>query len=176
MKKRLTILMGLLLAVFISTSAFAFGEGRGHGGGKKYGCGEMFMLAGFKNLNLTAEQKASLEALKEGYKKEAQPLREKMMTKRGELRALWLEDNPDAAKIKAAQKEMSLLRDQMTDKMTTFRLSAIALLTPEQKGELQRFCQTKCPHAADMKCPHTKCPHDVKKDKGSRSDKKSKRN
>ena len=142
MKTRLTILMGLLMAVFVSTSAFAFGEGRGHGGWMKDG-EKKCMSIEFKKLNLTAEQKAKLDVLKEECKKEAQPLQEKMMAKRAELRTLWLEDNPDAVKIKAAQKEMSLLRDQMTDQMTTFRLSALALLTPEQKAELQKFYKEK---------------------------------
>ncbi|MDR2861405.1 MAG: Spy/CpxP family protein refolding chaperone [Syntrophobacterales bacterium] len=138
MKRNLMVLMGFLLALLISTSAYAFGEGRGHGGKMD---GRMFMLEGFKKLNLTADQKAKLEALKEECKKETLPLKEQMMAKRTELRTLWLEDNPNAEKIKAAQKEMSLLRDQMMDKMTTFRLLAHALLTPEQKAEVKNFCQ-----------------------------------
>lgn len=145
MKRKLTTLMGFLLAVFISTGAYAYGgEGRGHGGwmdgdGKK--CAQME----FKKLNLTAEQKTKLDALKEECKKETQPLQEKMMAKRAEMRALWLENNPDAGKIKAAQKEMSLLRDQMIDEMTTFRLSALALLTPEQKAKVQKLHKEKGP-------------------------------
>ena len=34
------------------------------------------------------------------------PLQEQMFTKRDEIRKLWLEPNPDQAKIMAAQKEM----------------------------------------------------------------------
>ena len=145
MKRKLTVLLGFFLAVLISTSAYAYGgEGRGHGGGMN-GDGKNFMLEGLEKLNLTADQKAKGEALKEQCGKDTQPLREKMMTKRAELRALWLEGNPDAGKIRAAQKEMSLLRDQMMDKMTTFRLAVLALLTPEQKAELQKSCQEKGP-------------------------------
>jgi len=143
MKRKLTILMGFLLTVLISTGAYAYGgEGRGHGGWMD-GNGKKCMQAGFKKLNLTAEQKTKIDALEGECKKEVQPLREEMMTKRAELRALWLENSPDTEKIKAAQKEMSILRDQMIDKMTTFRLSALALLTPEQKAEAHKFYKGK---------------------------------
>jgi Spy/CpxP family protein refolding chaperone len=146
MKRNLMILVGLVLALCISTGAYAFGgKGRGHGGWHDGQCGKMFNMKEFKKLNLTADQKTKLEALKEEQKKEILPLKEKMMTKGAELRALWLEDNPDADKIKAAQKEMSLLRDQMMDKMTTCKLAVIALLTPEQKAELQKSCKEKGP-------------------------------
>jgi Spy/CpxP family protein refolding chaperone len=109
----------------------------------KDGDKKCMMTKGFKKLNLTADQKTKLDALKEECRQEAQPLREQMMAKRTELRALWLEDNPNAEKIKAAQKDMGLLRDQMMDKMTTFRLAALTLLTPEQKAEYKKFCQEK---------------------------------
>ena len=143
MKRKLTTLMGFLLAALISTSAYAYGgEGRGHGGWMD-GDGKRCVQGGFKKLNLTSEQKAKLDALEGECKKETQPLQEKMMAKRAELRTFWLENNPDAGKIKAAQKEMSILRDQMIDKMTTFRLSALAILTTEQKAEVQKFYQEK---------------------------------
>jgi len=152
MKSKLTILMGFLLAMLISTSAYAVGgEGRGHGGcsmacfsdGEGKGWKDGNGMPGFKKLNLTAEQKAKLDILRGECKKETQPLREQMMVKRTELRALWLENNPDAEKIKAAQKDMNLLRDQMMDKITTYRLSTLALLTAEQKAELQKFHKEK---------------------------------
>ena len=58
--------------------------------------------------------------MREAQWKEMKPLQEQMFTKRDELRKLWLEPNPDQAKILAAQKEMRMLRDQMQDKMTVF--------------------------------------------------------
>jgi len=135
MKRRIIILAGLLLIGLIATAAFAYGGGRGHGGWFSEGRG---FMACFYGLNLTAEQTAKMDALRDNHWKEVQPLRDKMFVKRNELRNLWLEANPDPAKINAAQNEMRVLRDQMQDKMTAFRLSALNLLTPEQKAEVQR--------------------------------------
>ncbi len=135
MKRRITIAAGILLIGLIATAAFAYGGGRGHGG---WFCDGRGMMAGFYGLNLTADQTAKINALRDNHWKEVQPLRDKMFTKRNELRTLWLETNPDPAKINAAQKEVNLLRDQMQEKRTAFRLSALNVLTPEQKAEFQR--------------------------------------
>ena len=135
MKRRIIILTGLLLVGLIATAAFAYGGGRGHGG---WFCDGRGMMAGYQNLNLTADQTAKMNALRDNHWKEVQPLHDKMFTKRNELRNLWLEPNPDPAKINTAQKEVNLLRDQMMEKRTAFRLSALNILTPEQKAEYQR--------------------------------------
>lgn len=135
MKRRITIAAGILLIGLIATAAFAYGGGRGHGG---WFCDGRGMMAGFYGLNLTADQTAKMDALRDNHWKEVQPLRDKMFAKRNELRSLWLEANPDPAKINAAQKEVQALRGQMDEKRTAFRLSALNLLTPEQKAEFQK--------------------------------------
>lgn len=135
MKRRIIITAVLLLVGLIATAAFAYGGGRGHGG---WFCEGRGMMAGFYGLNLTADQTAKMNTLRDNHWKEMQPLRDKMFAKRTELRTLWLEANPDPAKINAAQKEVNLLRDQMQEKRTTYRLSAMNVLTPEQKTEFQR--------------------------------------
>ena len=71
------------------------------------------------------------------------PLQEQMFTKRDEIRKLWLEPNPDQAKILAAQKEMRTLRDQMEDKTTAFCLEAAKILTPEQKEKIKFIDQCR---------------------------------
>ena len=91
----------------------------------------------FSQLNLTADQKAQLSAMRDAQLKEMQPLREQMFAKRDELRQLWLASSPDQAKILAAQKEMRALRDQVQDKMTAFRLEALKVLTPEQQAKIK---------------------------------------
>jgi Spy/CpxP family protein refolding chaperone len=135
MKPRIIIVAGLLLIGLIATAAFAYGGGRGHGG---WFCNGQGMMAGFSGLNLTADQTAKMNTLRDNHWKDVQPLRDQMFTKRNELRNLWLEPNPDPAKINAAQKEVNLLRDQMAEKRTAFRLSTLNILTPEQKAEYQR--------------------------------------
>ncbi len=125
--------MVLLFMAVIATSAFGFGWGRGPGFG--YGpCGD---FTGYSGLELTADQKAQLAAMRDAQFKEIAPLREQMFAKRDEVRKLWLEPTPDKARILAAQKEMRTLRDQMQDQMTAFRLDALKVLTPEQQEKIK---------------------------------------
>jgi protein CpxP len=123
----------LFFAAAIATSAFGFGWGRGPG----FGSGPGGDFARFPGLELTADQKAQLSAMRDAKFKEIEPLREQMFAKRDELRKLWLEPNPDQAKILAAQKDMRALRDQVQDKMTAFRLDAFKVLTPEQQEKIK---------------------------------------
>jgi Spy/CpxP family protein refolding chaperone len=126
--------MVLLFAAAIATSAFGFGWGRGPGFGSG-ACGGDF--ARVPGLELTVEQKAQLDAMRDAQFNKIAPLREQMFAKRDAVRKLWLEPNPDQAKIQAAQQEMRTLRDQLQDEMTVFRLEALKVLTPEQREKLQ---------------------------------------
>ena len=137
MKKLTTILVTLIAVTALTASAFAFGPGwgRGHGGGAYYG-GDVTALS---ELNLTAEQTAKINALRETHLKDIKPLQDKMFSKRGELRLLWLQQNPDQDKILAVQKEIRTIRDQMQDKMTTQRLEVLKVLTPEQQEKVKSF-------------------------------------
>jgi periplasmic protein CpxP/Spy len=139
MKKLTLIVMGVLLTAAVATTAFAFGWGRGPGYGP---CAQGF-FQGSAGLNLTAEQTAKLKEMREAQWKAMKPLQEQVFTKRDEIRKLWLEPNPDEAKILAAQKEMRTLRDQIQDKMTSFRLEAAKVLTPEQKEKIGSFAQNR---------------------------------
>ena len=141
--KRVTLtVMALIFAAAIATTAMAFGPGWGSGRGPGYGpCGGGEF--GYRGLDLTAEQKAKMSEMRDAQFKEMEPLRNQMFAKRDELRKLWLEPNPDQAKITAAQKEMNALRDQMQEKMTAFRLNALTVLTPEQKEKIRSFADGK---------------------------------
>ena len=90
----------------------------------------------YRNLNLTPEQKAKLDALTESTQKELAPVRTELIKKRMELDLLWMDENPDADKIKAKQKEIRDLRGIMEDKLTDLRLNILNILTPEQRAEL----------------------------------------
>ena len=134
--KKFTITLVTVIAVFaLAAYVFAFGPGggRGHGEGACYG-GE---VAALSKLDLTAEQTAKVNALREAHLKDIKPLRDKMFIKRGDLKLLWLQTNPDKDRIMAAQKEIRTLRDQMQDKMTAYRLEVLNVLTPEQKEKLK---------------------------------------
>jgi Spy/CpxP family protein refolding chaperone len=136
MKKATKVTMtavALLFVAVMATSAFGFGWGRGPG----FGCGPCGDFAGYPGLELTADQKAQINAIRDAQFKEIEPLREQMFIKRDAVKKLWLDPNPDQAAILAAQKEMRSLRDQVQDKMTTFRLDALKVLTPEQREKLK---------------------------------------
>jgi Spy/CpxP family protein refolding chaperone len=140
MKKISAALLMSLLIVGLTTVAFGWGGGPGGcGRGPGYGpCagGEMTM---FSKLNLTTEQTEKIRDLQQTRLKEAKPLMDKMFAKRGDLKLLWLEKNPNQEKIMAAQKELRALRDQMQDKMTVYRLAVMKILTPEQQSKIQSY-------------------------------------
>jgi len=135
MKKSVMTLITVIALTAFAASAFASGPGwgRGHGGGPCYG-GDVTALS---ELNLTADQTAKINALRETHLKDVKPLQDKMFSKRGELRLLWLQQNPDQDKILAAQKEIRTIRDQMQDKMTVHRLNVLKVLTPEQQEKVK---------------------------------------
>jgi Spy/CpxP family protein refolding chaperone len=135
MKKVTTSLLALLIVAAFATTALAYGPGRGPGKGFQ-GRGD---YRGQTALNLSEEQNAKINALREAHWKEVAPLQEQVTAKRDALRKLWLEPNPDQAKITAAQKELRTLRDQMQDKGTAARLEKLKVLTPEQKEKMASF-------------------------------------
>jgi len=145
MKKLTLVLMTVVLGVFLTTSAFAFGgprddRGPGPGYGPDNGRGHGYCNeAGLRRLNLTDEQKTKIEALATASQKEIRPLREKMFDKSVELRRLWLKENPDKDKILAVQKEVRTLRDKLEDKATALRFEIRKVLTPEQQEKLASF-------------------------------------
>jgi Spy/CpxP family protein refolding chaperone len=135
MKKVLTILTVLLFLVIAASPSFAArGRGIGPGGGP---CSDPTAIRG---LNLTTEQTAKINSLREAHLKDVKPLQDKMFSKRGDLRLLWLEKNPDQAKIAAARKEIRSLRDQMQDKRDAYRLQVYNVLTPEQQTLFRSSC------------------------------------
>jgi Spy/CpxP family protein refolding chaperone len=141
MKKLTLVLMAVVLGVFLTAPAFAFGPTDGRGPGPGYGPGngrgpEYYGNAGFNRLNLSDEQKTKVEALVTASQKEIRPLSEKMFDKSVALRRLWLQSNPDKDKIIALQKEVRTLRDQIQDKTTAMRLEMRKQLTPEQNEKL----------------------------------------
>jgi periplasmic protein CpxP/Spy len=133
MKKVIWSVMVLLFVSAVATTAFASGCGRGPG----YGPCPEGGFQGPAGLDLTAEQMQKIKQIREMQWREMRPLQKQTFAKRDEIRKLWLEPNPDQAKIMAAQKEMQSLRDQIEDKTTAFYLEASKILTPEQKDKIQ---------------------------------------
>ena len=136
MKKTIIIGLSLTLAVaLIATVALAWGPGfsRGFGAGAGYGTPPI--------PNLTADQSAQIQALRDSFVKENEPLQKELYAKGQELRKLWSTQNADPAAIKAKQNEVSDIRSQLQDKATNLGLEIRKVLTPEQLAQMPAFSQ-----------------------------------
>jgi Spy/CpxP family protein refolding chaperone len=135
MKKLMIVLTALLFVTAFVMPADAYrGGGRGHG----YGFCNGNDLSGVQGLNLTAEQKTKISDLRTAHLKDIKPLQDMLHSKAGDLRLLWLEKNPDETKIRATEKEIRALRDQMQDKGSDYRWAVYKVLTPEQQQLLRQ--------------------------------------
>jgi len=136
MKKLAVTMASVLLVALMFSLAFAHREGWGRGSARGP-CRDWDRGAYLQELNLTPEQNDRIAALREAHLKDTKPLQDKMFSKRGDFKLLWLQKNPDEEKIRAARKEIRALRDQLEDKRSDFRLVAMKVLTPEQQTKIK---------------------------------------
>ena len=92
-----------------------------------------------RGLDLTAEQKEKINTLREAHLKDVKPLQDQLYVKSRELKDLWLAKTPDRESILTLQREVQALRNQLMDKLTTYRLDAWQLLTPEQQAKVRPY-------------------------------------
>ena len=139
MMKTTIVGLGLILVLaLVATVALAWGPGFGPG----FGWGFRGPAFGVPPIpNLTGEQSAQIQALRDGFLKEIEPLQKELYAKGQELRKLWSTQNADPATIKAKQNEISDLRSQLQDKATNLGLEIRKVLTPEQLSQLPAFSQ-----------------------------------
>src|SRR4030065_2123488 len=139
MKKTTIVGLGLILVLaVVATVARAWGPGFGPGFGRGFG-GPAY---GFPPIpNLTANQSALIQALRDSFLEENEPLQKDLYTKGQELRKLWSTQNVDPAAVKAKQNEISDLRSQLQDKATNLGLEIRKVLTPEQLAQMPAFNQ-----------------------------------
>jgi Spy/CpxP family protein refolding chaperone len=136
MKKTIIIGLSLVLGLaLVATVALAWGPGfgRGFGAGPGYGTPPI--------PNLTADQSAQIQALRDAFLKENEPLQKELYAKGQDLRKLWSTQNADPAAIKAKQNEISDIRSQLQDKATNLGLEIRKVLTPEQLAQMPAFSQ-----------------------------------
>jgi Spy/CpxP family protein refolding chaperone len=139
MKKTATIGFCAILALALAaTVALAWGPGFGPWFGRGFG-GPVYGVPPIPDL--TAEQSTQIQALRDGFLKDIEPLREELYTKGTELRTLWSSPNPDAAALTAKQKEMLALQSELQEKATTLGLEIRKVLTPAQLEQLPAFGQ-----------------------------------
>ncbi|MBN1105439.1 MAG: Spy/CpxP family protein refolding chaperone [Deltaproteobacteria bacterium] len=133
MKKRLITLGGIALVITALTlPAFARGPGWGGGpraqGGREGGPGINCPYYGWGySQNLTDEQKGQLDNLHRKFSDDTAQLRNQIWTKQGELRTLLSSPNPDPAKAKAFQKELSDLKAKMAQERLTRQMEELKI-------------------------------------------------
>ncbi|MGQ9693988.1 MAG: Spy/CpxP family protein refolding chaperone [Thermodesulfobacteriota bacterium] len=119
MKKTAVIVLSLVLAAALMTSA-AFA---GPWGGRFYGMGPGIA-------NLTPEQSAKILALQQANLEKVNPIQQELFAKKTELRSLWLNPNPDQAKINALQQEIFNLVDQLQQESIKLRADILKVINP----------------------------------------------
>ena len=120
------------------------GEHRGHRGGKRGGRGGHFgggMM--FRGIELTDTQKASMKQLRESFGERTKSLREQLHAKRQELREA--QSGTTFNEALAAQKltETAGLQAKLMAEEFKLRQDSLALLTPEQKAQLEQRKQQR---------------------------------
>jgi Spy/CpxP family protein refolding chaperone len=124
----------LMIAVLVSVSANAWAFRNGCGMGPGIGMVTPFHWA--SNLELTESQKAEIQTRQQAFAEEMSPLRDKLFSRRMELRELWSQTTPDQARISSKQQEIRDLQSQIQELATQYQLDCRELLTPEQKEKL----------------------------------------
>jgi Spy/CpxP family protein refolding chaperone len=138
MKK--TIAAVMMVAV-LAAAGLVMAQGSEKGPGMERGYG--FHARGTRSagpgrwdpLNLTPDQVEKIKALRESFFKEKIPLQNELMRDRLELKALWMQANPDEQKILAKQQEINTLRAQIAEKVIKNRLEMRKILTLEQQAK-----------------------------------------
>ena len=138
--KRLAMVAGVLVSGIAlgSTAVLAQmgpgGRGRGRGCGGQGQRGHMGRI--MRQLDLTEEQKAKVKTLREEMKTTGTPIRGQMKKKFEEMQALWKSDTPDRAQILAKHAEIDEIRKTVRAARVDFRLSLLAVLTPDQRSKI----------------------------------------
>lgn len=134
--KKTALLAGVAGLTLAALAAFASPRGDrdcfGPGSDAGFGFGPKAAAA----LGLTDAQKASMKELKETCSQKVSPLRSRLFNLRQEVNDLWAKPTPDGDAIRAKQKEMSKVRDELQEIMVQCRIKARATLTPEQQQKL----------------------------------------
>ena len=136
MKKAIAILSTLFLLT--QGSVMAARPGRDHiergrgmmGYENRYDCSSIIANP---HLKLTAEQAARLRALDDKYRPEIEPIRGQLTDKGRELKAEWLQTEPNRGRIEILQAEAAKLQEQMRAPLAAHRAEVLKVLTLEQR-------------------------------------------
>ena len=122
--KRISQLFLVGLMVIFAGTAMAGPWGRGMGQGNGMG------PYPYDAANLTADQAAQMQTLRESFLKEVSPLQSEMFTKKSEMRTLCAASNPNEGNISTLQKELLVLQGKMQEKRLQFNLESRKIVNP----------------------------------------------
>lgn len=129
-----------LLSGLVSPVSAQRGPGFGGPGGGMMGPGKMRMGPEklFRNLNLTADQKAKLLDVRQAMEKELLPYEQKNEPLMIKMREEMTKDSPDLKTIENYLKESNQNRLTVELKRAEFMLKSWVILTPEQKEKFRK--------------------------------------
>lgn len=136
LRNRLVATAAVLALAALPALAGPHGEGRGGRGGG-HGLGRLLPSASYLDLN--AEQKASVDRLRDEARAKIQPLIEGQREARKELRTLLDGANPDATAVGRLTIQMHQSRQQVKDVLAATEQSFVALLNADQKTKYDNF-------------------------------------
>jgi Spy/CpxP family protein refolding chaperone len=85
-----------------------------------------------KDLNLTEDQIASLQNLRQGFLRDTLPWRNDLVVKRMDLQDLLRQPAADPNRVLSKQREVSELESKLQERMVFYQLEVRKVLTPEQ--------------------------------------------
>jgi len=133
---------GMITAVVIALAAIGTSTAAAHRewqGGYGSGPGNVADISGIHGLDLSAEQAARIRALREAHRRDIRPLQEGLREKGRQLRELWLATAPDRERIMTLQREAHDLRGRLLEKLASYRLEVLQMLTPDQQAKVRAF-------------------------------------
>lgn len=98
-----------------------------------------------KELNLTPDQVKQMEAIHKDFMDTTKATRDDIKAKMAQMLDLWTADQPDAAAIKDLASQMETERAQIRDTAIDHLISAMAILTPDQRTKIRNWIKNN-PH------------------------------
>ena len=100
--------------------------------------GRRGMREGFRDLNLTDEQKAQFKTLREQQREAMRPLMEQRRELREQIRQALEAANPDTARIGQLEVQAHRLDQQLRAEHEKMHAAFLNILTPEQKAKVEQ--------------------------------------
>ena len=131
MKKLFIVIAVLIVSAAVVVSAYALQPD------KKPGFHKEFCFK--KHLGLSDQQLAKMKELRNRFHADTRDLRYNLEIKRIEMRKLFTDPKTDDETLLAKQKEISELRQQLSDKKAQMKIEWRKILTPEQIAKLDKM-------------------------------------